>query len=289
MRNKQSRISESIMDSVTETEITAQTAERLLDDLSAIVARASAAILAIPVGDAGQRTKDDQSPVTKADEASEAIILDGLARLIPGLPVIAEESAASAPNRIELSCAVVDPLDGTKEFLAGRDEYTVNIGIVTRGVPIAGVISAPLQGLLWRGVVGGKAERLRIDFKAGAHATERTAIRARTAPAELVAAISRTHLDARSEEFLSRLKVGRRYGCGSSVKLCHLAQGDADIYPRLAPTCEWDIAAGCAILTAAGGKVTDPAGGALRFASGAEKFLVPGFIAWGDPALARSA
>jgi len=104
----------------------------------------------------------------------------------------------------------------------------------------------------------------------------------------LTAALSRSHLDARSEEFLSRLKIGRRYGCGSSVKFCHIAQGDADIYPRLSPTSEWDVAAGAAILAAAGGKVTHPSGEPLRFASGAEKLLVPGFIAWGDPAAARN-
>src|SRR4029079_4177008 len=108
-------------------------------------------------------------------------------------------------------------------------------------------------------------------------ASERTTIKTRSAPAELTAAISRTHLDPRSEEFLSRFKMAKRYGCGSSVKFCHLAQGDADIYPRLAPTSEWDIAAGCAILAAAGGCVADPNGGELRFAAGAEKFLVPGF------------
>ena len=118
--------------------------------------------------------------------------------------------------------------------------------------------------------------------------SERTVIHTRRAPAELVAAISRTHLDANSEAFLSRLKIGRRYGCGSAVKFCHLAQGDADIYPRLATTCEWDIAAGCAILAAAGGKVTDPNGNELRFARGAENFRVPGFLAWGDPAIAQS-
>jgi 3'(2'), 5'-bisphosphate nucleotidase len=270
-------------------EITADAAQRLLDGLTDIVARASAAILAIPLEQLGQRTKDDQSPVTRADEASETIILDGLAHLIPGVPVIAEESAAGAPRRVESSCAIVDPLDGTKEFLAGRDEFTVNIGLVTNGIPIAGVISAPKQGLLWRGVVGRAAERLRIPFATSSAVTERTVIHARPAPSELVAAISRTHLDPKSEGFLSRLKVGRRYGCGSSVKFCHIAQGDADVYPRLAPTSEWDIAAGCAILTAAGGQVTDPAGGPLRFASGAEKFLVPGFVAWGDPAAARFA
>jgi 3'(2'), 5'-bisphosphate nucleotidase len=273
---------------VTPDEITPEHAQGLLDDLCDIVSRASAAILAIPFAAAEQRIKDDQSPVTKADEAAEAIILDGLARVLPGVPVIAEESAASAPQRVEASCAIVDPLDGTKEFLAGRDEFTVNIGIVTRGVPVAGIIAAPAQGLLWRGVIGDKAERLRMRFPDPAsRASERTLIHARAAPREMVAAISRTHLDAKSEDFLSRLKVTKRYGCGSSVKFCHIAQGDADIYPRLSPTSEWDIAAGCAILTAAGGKVTDPDGGELHFATGTKNFLVPGFIAWGDPAASR--
>jgi 3'(2'), 5'-bisphosphate nucleotidase len=271
-------------------DITPERAFALLDDMTEIVARASAATLTTHYSEVKRRTKDDQSPVTVADERSEAAILEGLARILPGLAVIAEESAARAPARVDGSCATVDPLDGTKEFLAGRDEFTVNVAIVTRGVPIAGVISAPAQGIVWRGVAGHGAERLRMRWQDGmSGATERTAIRTRAAPAEgLVAAISRSHLDPQSEAFLAARRVSRRYGCGSSVKFCHIAQGGADIYPRLAPTCEWDIAAGCAILTAAGGAVTDPAGAPLRFADGKVKFLVPGFIAWGDPAAARS-
>jgi 3'(2'), 5'-bisphosphate nucleotidase len=276
-----------MMQMATGPEITPERAERWLDDLCEIAARASAAILGIPVSQAGVRIKDDASPLTKADEASEQVIVEGLARIMPGIPVIAEESAVSAPPRVPQSCAIVDPLDGTKEFLAGRDEYTVNIGLVTRGVAIAGVIAAPKQGLLWRGVIGGKAERIRVDFSSGQMTGGPTVIHTRAAPADLKAAISRTHLDADSEAFLKRVKIGERYACGSSVKFCHLAQGDADIYPRFSPTCEWDIAAGCAILTAAGGKVIDLSGNELRFASGAEKFRVPGFIAWGDPKIAR--
>jgi 3'(2'), 5'-bisphosphate nucleotidase len=275
-----------MMNNVTTPEITPELAERLLDDVCEIAVRASAAILAVPPSEAEQRTKDDQSPVTKADKASERIILEGLADLSPGIPIISEESADSAPPRIEMSCYIVDPLDGTKEFLAGRDEYTVCIGLVTRGRPIAGVIAAPKQGFLWRGAIGKGAERLRTDFATGA-LSDHTAIHTRQAPDSLVAALSRTHLDENSEAFLSRLKISRRYSCGSAVKFCHLAQGDADIYPRLSPTCEWDIAAGCAILAAAGGKVTNPKGGELGFAMGAKKFRVPGFIAWGDPSIAR--
>jgi 3'(2'), 5'-bisphosphate nucleotidase len=120
-----------------------------------------------------------------------------------------------------------------------------------------------------------------------AQASERIQIQTRTAPNELTAAISRTHLDPKSEQFLSHFRLAKRYGCGSSLKFCQIAQGDADIYPRLAQTCEWDIAAGAAILAAAGGRVTNPRGGDLRFAAGGDKFLVPGFVAWGDPAIVR--
>jgi 3'(2'), 5'-bisphosphate nucleotidase len=270
--------------------ITPDQAAGRLDDLTAVVAQASAAIMATHYLTIERRTKDDHSPVTAADERSEAIILAGLSRVLPGVPVIAEESAIRAPARVESSCVIVDPLDGTKEFLAGRDEFTVNIGLVTGGRPIGGLISAPAQGLLWRGVVGHGAERMRMRWNEGLEsALERRAIHARTAPKEgLVAAVSRSHLDPQSEAFLARFNVARRYSCGSSIKFCHIAQADADIYPRLTPTSEWDIAAGCAILMAAGGTVTDPAGGALRFADGKPKFLVPGFIAWGDPALAAS-
>jgi 3'(2'), 5'-bisphosphate nucleotidase len=268
--------------------ITPKRAWELLDGLTEIVSHASAATLATPFSKVEQRIKNDLSPVTAADEASEAVILEGLARLLPDVPVIAEESVAHAPRHIGASCVIVDPLDGTKEFLAGRDEFTVNVGIVTDGVPIAGIISAPAQGLLWRGVVGHRAERLRLKWGDGpARAYDRSAIHTRTPPTRLVVATSRTHLDEMTEDFISRLPTSKRYLCGSSVKFCHLAQGEADIYPRLSPTREWDIAAGCAILAAAGGIVTDLSGGRLHFGCAETKFLVPGFIAWGDPARAR--
>jgi 3'(2'), 5'-bisphosphate nucleotidase len=264
------------------TVITPQKAEQLLDALTEIVARAAAATLAIPYSAVERRTKSDLSPVTAADEASEAVILEGVARLLPGVTVIAEESVGrAAAAALEPSFILVDPLDGTKEFLAGRDEFTVNLAIVTQGVPIAGIIAAPAQGLLWRGVVGGKAERMRLGAK-----PDRDLVRTRPAPERLVVATSRSHLDKTTEAFIARLPVEKRFPCGSSVKFCYLAQGDADVYPRLAPTHEWDIAAGCAILAAAGGTVTAPDGGTLQFGRPAENFLVPGFIAWGDAAMA---
>lgn len=262
--------------------MTADDAVRLIDDLTTIVSRAAAATLLKPVDEVERRIKADQSPVTAADEASEAVILDGLGRLLPGLPVVAEESVGRAPAELGESFAVVDPLDGTKEFIAGRDEFTVNLAIVTHGVPIAGLIAAPAQGVIWRGVPGRFADRLRLaPGEPSEKARERTALHVRFAPRTLKAAVSRSHLDPNSEAFLGRFAAVERYACGSSVKFCHIAEGRADLYPRLGPTSEWDIAAGCAILAAAGGIVTDPDGQPLRFGGGG-KFLVPGFIAWGD-------
>jgi len=267
--------------------ISPQQAAQHLDALTGIVAQAARTILAMPFASVERRIKDDQSPVTAADEAAEAIITQGVARMLPGVAVIAEESAGrAAPARLQPSFVVVDPLDGTKEFLAGRDEFTVNLAIVTDGVPIAGIIAAPAQGLLWRGIAGGKAERLRLR---DGTAQDRRLIRTRPAPDCLAVATSRSHLDRATQTLLARLPVGEQIACGSSVKFCYLAQGDLDLYPRLAPTHEWDIAAGCAILAAAGGMVTAPDGGKLVFGRQAAKFLVPGFIAWGDPARAAAA
>jgi 3'(2'), 5'-bisphosphate nucleotidase len=265
--------------------ITPCQAEVLLDALTEIVSRAAATTLATPFSSVERHIKNDLSPVTAADVASEAIIVEGVARLMPGITVIGEESVAgAAAASLEPSFVVVDPLDGTKEFLAGRDEFTVNLAIVTQGVPVAGIVAAPAQGLLWRGVVGGKAERLRLRLGADpAQAYDRTFVRTRPAPQRLIVATSRSHLDETTEEFIAQLSVAKRFLCGSAVKFCYLAQGEADVYPRLSPTHEWDIAAGCAILTAAGGAVTAPDGSPLRFGRREEKFLVPGFLAWGDP------
>jgi len=268
-------------------EICADQASQLLDELTAIVARASALIRAISPDSVERRIKADMSPVTAADEASEASILTGLARLLPNVPVISEEMASSAvPTDPDQSFIVVDPLDGTKEFLAGTDQFTVNLAIVTHGVPIAGIIAAPKRGQLWRGIVGGKAERLRLLADGADHAQ---AIRARRWPAQgAVAAVSRSHFDASTDEFLSRLGPVTRRPCGSAIKFCQLSEGAVDVYPRLSTTCEWDVAAGHALLAAAGGIVTTPQGTTLPYGRVAQNFRVPAFIAWGDPAKAAA-
>ncbi len=267
---------------------------RLLDGLTAIAARAAAAILAIAPSALAPRDKPDRTPVTAADEASETVILEGLGRFLPGLPVVSEETAARAdPERLGSRFVLVDPLDGTRELLAGRDEFTINIALISRGQPIAGVVAAPARGLLWRGIVGGQAERLSLTPNAGSLvARDARAIHTRARPyarhnktghdSALVALVSRSHLDPATETYLAELKPAERIACGSALKFCLLAEGTADLYVRLAPTSEWDVGAGHAVVAAAGGTVTTPDGQPLLY--GQMGFHIPAFIAWGDHA-----
>jgi 3'(2'), 5'-bisphosphate nucleotidase len=263
---------------------------RLLDILTGIASRAAGAILTLRSPDLAWKAKGDTSPVTAADEAAQAIILEGLRRHLPALPIVSEESdhTGMMPGP---DFALVDPLDGTKEFISGRDDFTVNIALIQDGMPRLGVVGAPAMGLIWRGVVGGSAERLRLaPGKAMDAATERAAIRVRRVPtAGLTAAVSRSHLDPATVDFLGRLPVKDQIGAGSAVKFCRIAEGGADVYPRFGTTCEWDIAAGHAVVVAAGGMVTAIDGAPLSYGHGERDFRVPGFIAWGDPSAARPA
>jgi 3'(2'), 5'-bisphosphate nucleotidase len=268
-------------------EILAVDAVRLLDDLTRIIARACAEIRAISPVTAAQRVKPDRSPVTAADERSEAIILHGLAGLLPGTPVVSEESVNDQPlAELDGSFLIVDPLDGTREFIAGRDEFTVNVAIVTRGVPVAGIIAAPARGQVWRGVVGGKAERLRLLADGADDA--RTIHTRRWPDHGAVATVSRSHFDGATDKLLASLGPITRHTAGSAIKFCQVAEGAADIYPRLATTCEWDVAAGHALVAAAGGKVTGLQGSPLVYGRATENFRVPAFMAWGDPGKAAS-
>ncbi len=251
----------------------------LVDTLTKITISAAAAIRSQRQGDVN--IKADGSPVTAADEAAEAVIHDGLTRLSPQLPIISEEEAErERPSVAGGSYFLVDPLDGTKEFISGRDEYTINIALVVDGAPILGVIAAPAQHLIWRGIVGRGAERLKFS---GQRAETPQTIKTRPRPQdELIVMVSRSHLEERTQAYLDGFARTQRVGCGSSVKFCRLAEGAADLYPRLAPTHDWDIAAGHAILVAAGGSVVDPDGGALRY--GSPTLIIPSFLAWGGPA-----
>jgi 3'(2'), 5'-bisphosphate nucleotidase len=264
---------------------------RLLDELTTIVSAAGAAILAARAGSLDARTKADHSPVTAADHAAEAVILAGLARVLPGVSVVSEEAASSTvPVSLPGTFVLVDPLDGTRELVAGRDEFTVNVAIVSGGRPVLGLVSTPAQGLLWRGIEGHGAERLLLP--AGAPATaarERATIRTRPCPpSSLIVAVSRSHLDPATAALLAKLPGAEPRSCGSAVKFCQLAEGSADLYPRLSPTCEWDVAAGHAVLTAAGGIITKPDGSTLGYGRISDNFRIPAFMAWGDPSAAAT-
>ena len=263
--------------------------DRLLDDVTTLVSRAAGAIAAIDRSAAAEHTKLDLSPVTAADEAAQALILRELPRLLPGIPIVSEETEAKPIVASERPFILVDPLDGTKEFLAGRDEFTVNVALVVRGLPVVGWIAAPALGLIWRGAAGRGAERLELPAGADVGACSRkSAIRTRSLPdTDIVVAVSRSHFDARTEAFLGGLKRTKRIVCGSSLKFCRVAEGAIDLYPRLAPVQEWDIAAGHAIVAAAGGKISKPNGEALGYGRSEDGFRIAGFIAYGDPAAAE--
>jgi 3'(2'), 5'-bisphosphate nucleotidase len=256
-------------------------AAALVEPLTDLVARAGAAILAVNRGSMIRSGKADGSPVTEADLAADRVLAEGLARLLPEVPSLSEERTHSAKPPITGSFFLIDPLDGTREFVAGRDEFTVNLALITDGVPLLGIVGAPALGLIWRGLVGRGAERLTMTGGAGSAKP----IHTRSFPllrAPWIAAVSRSHGGSRTEAFIDSRPNAVRQVAGSAIKFCRVAEGGADIYPRLAPTCEWDVAAGHAVVSAAGGKVTDSQGAALRFGAGKD-FIVPEFIAWGDP------
>jgi len=257
----------------------------LMDGLT-IISISAAQTIMLSRGDGGFRTKSDGSPVTTADEAAEATIRDGLSRLAPALPIISEEEAERETRAVKsASYFLVDPLDGTREFIAGRDEYTVNIALVADGAPILGIVTAPALGLIWRGIVGHGAERLKFSAD---KTSVPEAIHTRSRPEHgLVVMVSRSHLDGRTQDYLAGLPDARPFPCGSSVKFCRLAEGTADLYPRFGPTRDWDVAAGHAVLAAAGGSVVEPDGAALVY--GSPELRIPAFIAWGGPAPAEGA
>lgn len=259
---------------------------RLAQALIPVVLAAGAIEMGYYVGDIAPETKADNSPVTAADRDAEALILQALARIAPSVPVIAEEAvAAGQVPAIGDTFFLVDPLDGTREFLNKRDEFTVNISLVEKGTPTFGIIYAPALSALYVTMGAGKVVEARVaptlDGAASAH-VDLTPITARMPDASaLVAVASRSHSTPETEDFLGRYAISSRRNAGSSLKFCLLARGEADIYPRLGPTCEWDIAAGHAILTAGGGTVTKLDGSPLSYGKRDARFLNPHFIAWG--------
>jgi len=247
---------------------------RLLPPVVALAERAGALILEHYRDGVAVRAKADASPVTVADEAAEVLILEGLAELTPEIPVVAEETVAAGhvPELGDGRFWLVDPLDGTKEFLSRNGEFTVNIALIEGREPVLGVVFAPALGKVWWGARGAGAM---LRDAAG----ERP-IAARPRPASgIVAVASRSHSDPQTEAFLDQMGVAERISAGSSLKFCLVAEGRADVYPRFGPTMEWDTAAGHAVLRAAGGQVTTRDGAPFTYRK--PGFRNPEFIARG--------
>ena len=253
----------------------------LLEALVTAARAAGAEILKLVAQGFEVETKSDQSPVTVCDRAAERIILDALALAAPGVPVIAEEEVAA--GRIPAHGDVyflVDPLDGTKEFVRGGDDYTVNIGLIVDGAPRLGVVYQPAIDRLWGGIVGAGAF---LEDRSG-----RVAIHTRALGEERAAVASKSHFNQATADYLEQaIGACGHVSVGSSLKFCILAEGRADIYPRLSPTSEWDTAAGHAVLLAAGGRVDGLDGTPLTY--GKTAFLNRGFCAtagWQAPPIA---
>ncbi len=261
-----------------------ESAAALMEPLTDLVVRAGATILNLNRAAMKVVGKADGSLVTEADLAADRIIAEGLEWLIPDIPALSEECAHLAKPPYGGSFFLIDPLDGTREFVAGRNEFTVNLALVTNGTPLLGIIGAPALGLIWRGLVGRGAERLTTGKGSVTEPIHTRPLPTRGEP--WIVAVSRSHGDIRTEAFIDARPGAIRQKLGSAVKFGRVADGGADIYPRLAPTSEWDVAAGHAVVTAAGGKVTDAQGADLKFGGGREGFIVPEFIAWGDPTAA---
>lgn len=259
--------------------------DRALSEGAIEIARAAAAaILRIYDGEFAVEQKADDSPVTAADLAAHHVILDGLARLTPDIPVLSEESVALdvEQRRHWPRLWLVDPLDGTREFVKRNGEFSVNLALIDHGEAVFGLVLAPVGGALWYGQRGGPAYR-----RDGDHEIQ---VRVQSPPAQpMRVAASRSHHSARSEDFMARAHreaAGgiRMVSLGSSLKFCWIAEGSLDLYPRFGPTSEWDTAAGQCVLEAAGGAVLDPSGRPFRYNQRAH-VLNGDFIALGDRSL----
>jgi 3'(2'), 5'-bisphosphate nucleotidase len=249
---------------------------QLLEPLAQIAADAGAAILEIYHTDFDVELKEDHSPLTEADTAAHRIICDGLAELTPQMPVLSEESAeiSVAERRRWSRYWLVDPLDGTKEFVKRNGEFTVNIALIEGERPIVGVVHAPVTGTTWMGIDGVGAYR---KTTAGTEP-----IHCRTPAVEPVRVVcSRSHLDDRTQGFIDRLGRHETVATGSSLKFCLIAEGAADVYPRFGPTSHWDTGAAHAVVAAAGGRVVTLDGEPLRYPT-AESLLNPPFLVYGD-------
>ena len=259
--------------------------EDLAQSIIAIAQRAGAAILDIYSLDPNTRYKADKSPVTDADHASEDLIVESLSKLFPKIPVIAEESLAAGNMPDVQGCFfLVDPLDGTKEFLKHNGEFTVNIALVDAEQPVFGLIYAPAKADCYVTLGSNKAARCKLLADQNPSAGQKFDFQMLTGePPEqrpTTAIVSRSHLTPKTEDFLNKLGDPQRLLLGSSLKFGVIATGEADVYPRFGGTYEWDTAAGHALLNATGGCVLTEDGEPLLYRKKDRNFLNPSFIAW---------
>jgi len=255
--------------------------DRLARLFGVIAVRAGAVIMKVREQVCRPDYKADGSPVTTADLAADELIRGCLARNLPELPVVTEESCTGAPAIHADRFVLVDPLDGTKEFIQGRSEFTVNIALIEHGTPVAGAVYAPALHQLYVG--GRNAYKLDTRTTNGELSFRHMhVITVRQVPPEgCRAVVSRSHLDPATKQWVERHGISDLARSGSSLKFCVIAEGEADVYPRLAPTMEWDTAAGHAVLLAAGGAVVGLDGCAMRY--GKPDYKNGDFIAWGTP------
>jgi len=253
------------------------------DTLARIALQAGAVIMEIYESDFDVDQKGDASPVTAADQKAETLILAALAEADPTLMVIAEEEASEGrvPEHGH-RFALVDPLDGTREFVSRNGEFTVNIAIIEHGRPVMGVVYAPAKSRLF--VAESHNSGWQAKAAPGADVpTERTPLRIRPCPAAGVTAIaSKSHRTPETDLWLDKHKVNETLGAGSSLKFCLIAAGEADLYPRMGRTMEWDTAAGQAVVEAAGGRVLTEEGAPLLYGKRERGYDNPHFIVYGD-------
>lgn len=257
----------------------------LVNALLPVTLAAGRATLAVRARGAAVMEKDDKSPVTEADQRAEAMIIAAVLAEVPDWSVVAEEAAAAGelPASLTEHFWLIDPLDGTKEFIKGGTDFTVNIGLIKGDTPVLGIVYAPARGRLFYGAVGHGA--FEADVEANAVGPARP-LRVATADTEALNVVaSKSHRDEQTDSYLAQKNVGKLVSAGSSLKFCLVASGEADLYPRFGPTCEWDTAAGHAVVNAAGGRVTQPDGSPFVYAKKDSKFLNTGFIVFGDPVL----
>lgn len=253
----------------------------LLDGVRDIASKASERVLEVYRSAFEVARKPDRSPLTEADLASHRIIAAELGRLTPGIPILSEESAEDVDFATRAGWSrywLVDPLDGTKDFVKRNGEFTVNVALIEGHAPVLGVVAAPAKGIVYAAARGLGARRY-----GPRGAVSPLAVRAPAAKPWRVAA-SRSHADARTEAFIHNLGPSERISIGSSLKFCLVAEGAIDVYPRLGPTCEWDTAAAQCVAEEAGGRVTDTGLAPLRYNT-RESLLNPYFLVFGDRAV----